>query len=333
MLIHLYHLAVFMVLISLPMAHATYPFHFTEKGFLPPSDSKLLEPLLKVFSHKCLTAFLMQLINTSVASMSIPDKLIEVVVSENRTFYRFMPVLANEFWTVIQAVAQLVVCAAADFNPFLHNPFQFPNSYSARAHEALKSSVILGRIPHLCLAVGENPLLTFEFATLDSAQKGAIEIQRLCFCYVSYVADLVTESQGQGELCVLNWGARLGLTRLQFLQMSAPGILKRLRRRRLRKLRRQRTAAAALSLAKSQCRLCRNSHDAKRRVVEAHLAQPTRTIQFIPSSSSFSTEGYHPSRLYYSNFRVSREPFPEGVQAAQLQFLWRAIRLGGIAED
>ncbi|KAJ7573941.1 hypothetical protein C8J56DRAFT_1173225, partial [Mycena floridula] len=188
------------------MTVANYPYHFTDNGFQPPIDSKLLEPLLKVFSHRCFTAFLMQLINTSVASMSIPDRLIEIVVTDSRTFFRFAPILSKDFWTVIQAVAQLVVCAAADFDPFSHNPFQFPDSYSSRAHEELRSSVaFLGRIPHLALAVGENPLLTFEFASRELAHKAAIILQRLCFRYVAYVADLVKESQGQVSGIVCPW--------------------------------------------------------------------------------------------------------------------------------
>lgn len=276
---------------------------------VPGIEAEAWSNVFRLFKNAdCLKHYIAESINTSCMSVSIPDFLFTPVCTDEGNFYRFSYLLATDFWETLRALARFVICAAANFSPLNHRSDEFPTSYSARAEEELQSSGALQKIPHLDLAFGdENPLLKLRFPTLDRAQLAGMKVQRLWLRYMDYICEVIERSLGQGDLSILNWGARWGLNRFQFLRQVAPSMARNLQRLRARR----HTANVAAGAHHSQL-----SHRAR-----VLLSRPSRVVHFV-------AERYHPRSPAFQSSYITLAPTPALILASQVSFIREIADLG-----
>jgi hypothetical protein len=132
--------------------------------------------------------------------------------------YRLNETIANEFWLDLQRIAQIIHCAASNYNPFIATqPLSADIPYAALDEISLSMPAI-----SLTLVYDLNPL----FDLLESRERVVERVQILKtigFYFINWVAEAVRRSVKKGETSLWNWGAFWGMSREEFVARAKKG--------------------------------------------------------------------------------------------------------------
>lgn len=132
--------------------------------------------------------------------------------------YRLNETIADGIWTDLQRIAQIVHCAANDYNPFTAvAPLPIDISYDALNEINLSIPAV-----SLTLVYDVNPLL----ALVESRDKVIERVQILKtigFYFINWMAEAVRRSVQQGRSSAWNFGAYWGMSKEEFVYRARKG--------------------------------------------------------------------------------------------------------------
>ncbi|KAJ7891588.1 hypothetical protein B0H14DRAFT_2687753 [Mycena olivaceomarginata] len=130
--------------------------------------------------------------------------------------YRIQPVLAYQYRLIFDTLAAIILCAANDHNPYV-------NGAGPRIPMAIPLRALIevdNRVPAVCL-FRSYPHITFENREYDSITEGVdvlITLQKVRNYFLSQLADFVRRSIESGYFSAWNFGAPLGMSRVEFVR-------------------------------------------------------------------------------------------------------------------
>jgi hypothetical protein len=132
--------------------------------------------------------------------------------------YRLNETIADGIWTDLQRIAQIVHCAANDYNPFTASaPLSIDLPYDALNEINLSIPAV-----SLTLVYDVNPLL----AIVESRDKVIERVQILKtigFYFINWMAEAVRRSVQKGRDSAWNFGAYWGMSKEEFVYRARKG--------------------------------------------------------------------------------------------------------------